>query len=531
MSSFSIIKKYLGLSLLAIGFIYCIFVHFETVRKLKPAGRSDILIAHWQGERGCEEALQGIIDEYNELNPETHVRQQVIIGMGSSYLRWCVTQIIGGDPPDIMEYHQGFRSYLSNYFIGLEKYVNAPNPYNKENELKDTPWKDTFYGGMFANFESELMDYYSIPNTLYTQRFYYNKEIFRRATGSDKAPQTMVEFNEICNKIKNIGVMPVVIENAKGVTAVYLFNALLSQIGWTIENEIDYNHDGLNQAGEFMRAFFLDDYQLSSPQFNAALDLLFEFSRNWGDGFNAIDNTIAPFLFIQQKGACYFGGSWLGRQMLDSCDFELGSFPLPLITENDPIAGQYYDGPWGENTKGVGMSLAISRGPSEDAAADFLRFLTSKKNNTLFNKGPVWVPGVRGSEVHPAVEGFKPLIRGKMVSLGMNSSSYNTEIKRILQNFLGETYSKSQTIEEMARVYSESSVKDNLRGARYAWRRLLKVEEVRHRTEDDLLNADGAQDQAQLRARLVNIYETQVFGANSVFDIMGVAQQKENKRD
>ena len=99
-------KKYktiIGLSLIFIGFIYCIYLHMKTVSQLEQKGKRTILIAHWQGERGCKGSLQKIIDEYNKLHPETHVRQQIIVGMGSSFVRWCVTQIIGGTSPDTRE--------------------------------------------------------------------------------------------------------------------------------------------------------------------------------------------------------------------------------------------------------------------------------------------------------------------------------------------------------------------------------------------------------------------------------------------
>ena len=526
-------KKYktiIGLSLIFIGFIYCIYLHMKTVSQLEQKGKRTILIAHWQGERGCKESLQKIIDEYNKLHPETHVRQQIIVGMGSSFVRWCVTQIIGETPPDIMEYHSGFKSYLGNYFVGLGEYVNKPNPHNKGTDFEKIPWKDTFYGGMYGNWEPELMDYYSVPNTLYTTRFYYNKDIFRKATGSDKPPETIQEFIGICKKIEKLGIMPVIVENAKGQQGVSFFYTILSQIGWTLENELDFNHDGLIQQNEFMRAFYLNDFKLSDPRLEAELKLMREFSRHWGKGFNAIDTTVAPFMFIQQKGACYLGGSWLGRQMLDSCKFDLGCFPFPLVTTKDSVAGKYYCGPWGENTTNPGMALAVAKGPNQDVAIDFLRFLTTKKNNSTFNAGPAWVPGVMGAEINPAVKDFKPLIRGKHIMLGF-TRSVGIEFKRIMQNFLGGTYSRDEALKDLTESYAAHGVKDNLRTARDSWRRLIKVEEIRNDVENKLLNTSDIVMKEKLKKRLANIYETQVYKLNAVYSAFGTAQAKEANND
>jgi len=144
------IKNWTALLLLLSCFLICLGLTIKTHFELKPSGKRTLLLAHWQGERGCKEALEKIIEDYEKLHPDIEVRQQVIIGSGSSFVRWCVTQIIAGTMPDIMEYHSGFRPYLSNYFSGLSEYVKNPNPYNKATRLEKIPWKDTFYGGMLG---------------------------------------------------------------------------------------------------------------------------------------------------------------------------------------------------------------------------------------------------------------------------------------------------------------------------------------------------------------------------------------------
>ncbi len=519
-------KNYFGFILLGIGFIACICTFMTTSREIEGKGKKTVLIAHWQGERGCKEALQKIIDEYNRLHPDVKVRQQIIMGVGSSFVRWCVTQIIGGTPPDIMEYHAGFRSYLGSYFTGLGKYVGQPNPYNRGTDLEKTPWKDTFYGGMYGSWEPELMDYYSIPNTLYTLRFYYNKDIFRKVLGSDKQPETMMEFIEMCRKIKKSGIIPVIVQNADGVQGVVFFRTILSQIGWTFEKELDFNHDGIIQPAEFMRAFYRHGFKFTDPRLKAEFEVMRKFAGYWSRGFNAIGTTVAPFMFIQQRGACYLGGSWLGRQMLDSCKFDLGCFPFPLLTAKDPVAGKFYCGPWGENTTQPGMSLAVADGPNKDVAIDFLRFLTSRKNNAAFNAGPAWVPGVNGAKIDPAVTAFKPLIRGKSINEFFTTGSLTIEFRRILQNFLAGNRQYDETISELTSVYRDSGVRENQRTARDSWRRLQKVEEIRNDTETRLLNVKNEADKKQLENRLSEIYETQVYGLNQVYAVFGMKKKE-----
>jgi raffinose/stachyose/melibiose transport system substrate-binding protein len=184
---------------------------------------------------------------------------------------------------------------------------------------------------MRGSWVSELMNYYSIPNTLYTTRFYYNKDIFRKATGSDKPPKTMREFIEICEKIEKLGVVPVIVENAKGGQGVNFFNTLYSQVAWNVQDEIDYNRDGLISSAEFLRAFTLENYNIDTPMMRALMTLMTDFSKQWGKGFNAIDMTIAPFMFIQEKGACYLGVPGWDAKCWRAASLTLDISPSPLL--------------------------------------------------------------------------------------------------------------------------------------------------------------------------------------------------------
>ncbi|MEI7639879.1 MAG: hypothetical protein WCJ37_21365, partial [Syntrophus sp. (in: bacteria)] len=259
----------------------------------------------------------------------------------------------------------------------------------------------------------------------------------------------------------------------------------------------------------------------------ALMELMKKSSDYWGKGANAIGSDIAPYLFIQGKGACYNCGSWVGRQMVQSCKFKLGDFPFPLIGKDDPIAGKFYCGPWGENMITPGMSLAVADTPNKDLAIDFLQFLTTRKNNGIFNAGPCWLPGVMGAEIPPEMTGFKPLIRGASTWPVFLSAAVGVEFRRILQNYTGGAYGYSEFIRELESIYVEYAPKDYDRSTAQSFQRLSKLEEIRDGIDAGRQEAGALKKEPppELIQKLQELYEYQIIGLNAISAIHGMAPQ------
>jgi hypothetical protein len=62
------------------------------------------------------------------------------------------------------------------------------NPYNQGTELEGRPWRDTYIDGMEGGYFFHVMDFFSIPMTIDNTRVFYNKDLYRRITGSDDPP-------------------------------------------------------------------------------------------------------------------------------------------------------------------------------------------------------------------------------------------------------------------------------------------------------------------------------------------------------
>ena len=95
-----------------------------------------ITIAHWQLEDGFREGIDAAIAEYEKRKAgqgvKVKVRQVAIPVRG--YPQWFLTQLIGGNPADILEV-TGSSDILNQYFTPLSPYIGSPNPWNKGTPL------------------------------------------------------------------------------------------------------------------------------------------------------------------------------------------------------------------------------------------------------------------------------------------------------------------------------------------------------------------------------------------------------------
>ena len=176
------------------------------------------------------------------------------------------------------------------------------------------------------------------------------------------------------------------------------------------------------------------------------------------------------------------------------------------------------------------MSLAVAKGPNQDIAIDFLRFLTTRKNSSRFNAGPCWIPGVLGAKVPETIKGFKPLIRGKNVGAFL-TRSLRIEFSRIMQNFLAGDYDDEKAIAETRRLYDTFALKDTLKASRDSFRRLSRLEELRNDIENRIIAAGTLDSESAIprRQKLRLLYENQIYGLNTISGVSGMAASSKEK--
>jgi raffinose/stachyose/melibiose transport system substrate-binding protein len=385
----------------------------RVARHLDP-GVVTIRIAHWQLEAGYREAMTELAADYGRLHPGVRVEQIAV--PGPLLAQWRNTQLIGGDPPDLLESGAGVNvEQLARFFAPLTAWVEEPNPYNAGTELEGVPWRDTFVDGLSGSAGlATMQDYYGIPLSVGTVRLFYNAGLYREIMGDAPAPRTYAEFLEVCRRTREWAarrgraVLPVA---GSSFTA----NILLDQLfcSQTQRRGLELDRVATLRAPH-PPALFLDPaFSLDDPAVRRGLELMREVGREMQSGFMAYDRDDAIFFFAQGRALTMTTGSWDYRSIATQAPFEIGLCELPLPAPGEGPHGAGVLGRPSDLAEGGGANYlvtAASRHPRE--AVDFLRFLTGRAAQEKLARISRFLPAVAGVDPAPEVAAFRPVAEG-----------------------------------------------------------------------------------------------------------------------
>ena len=390
----------------------------------KP-GEVTIRIAHYQLEPGVREGLDEAAAAYQKLHPNVRVRQEAI--PEGTYAQWLSTQLMGGTAPDIIQIGQvppnQMIAFYARYILPLTPFVPRPNPYNQGTNLEGMPLIQTFKDGMRKAYVNELQEYMNIPLGLTSMRIYYNKDLLRKLTGTDAAPRNFREFLSVCEEIGRQ-------RQPDGKPYIPIAgSAYHYSNGWSLNMvmpltyqaflETDFNGDGLFSKEEMYLGFLSGRLSFAHPAYEKAFQMVREVARFFPHGWAGLNRDEAIFNFAQGRAVFMSTGMWEaeGIQQQAEGKFAIGKMDFVLPDTNDPAYGSVVEGPRYENPEG-GMPMAITNTSKHpEVALDFLLFLTSQKQNEVFNERLKWIPIIEGARLAPGMEIFEPRMEGVFAAM------------------------------------------------------------------------------------------------------------------
>lgn len=476
-------------------------------RELFDPDETIIRIAHWQLELGYRDAMDDVIRMY-EQEQAAKGKKVRILQMAVTekvYPQWLNTSLISGEGPDLALTDQSTmvnnEQYLVRYFVPLSQILSKPNPYNKGNELENVPWRETFFDGMRAAYNLRLQDYYKVPTAAYNLRVFYNKNMFREATGSDKPPETFGELMDVCRKIREYGqghgraLLPIA---GSSYGAGMILNAYLTMFTAGLEKDLDLDLDGAVTQQEIYIGFLKGKVNFAQPNVRAFFDFSSELCSQFNKGFYGRDRATAAFDFVQQRAAMICSGSWDAQSLFvqgEQAGFDVGIFDFPVPAPNETY-GRYVAGKVSEAASGAqgGFGLyKLSRHPEQ--ALDFLQFLTSKRINQIHMEKANWIPVVLGTQPTGRMAPFASDPVGFVTYIDL---WYGSAVDSI---YLGEEQSYLQGEESYDKF--ARTVEDALRNPHYGGDRAWTLE------EDDLIK----QIRNQERVLAVQVIRQTMLGA------------------
>ncbi len=412
-----VIGNIISLVLLVSAFIVSLLYIGKTQKIEYDPSKIHIRISHWQLELGYRDALAAVIKDYEKLHPKVRIHQ---IPVSEQFYGQVInTNLVGGTAPDLME--MGFASmasqdqYLARFYEPMSSYISKPNPYNKGTDLEKVAWRDTFIDGMRSWYRDTLQEYFGVPTSTFTIRMFYNKDLFKKVTGSDEKPKTFSELIAKLKKIKeyakthNLDIVPIA---ASKYGANMIFTRF--QVGFfaNYEDALDIDRDGVISGLELYVGLKEGKIHWNDPINKAYFSLIHELSQYFQKGFMAVGRDQRMFLFVQGKAGMMASGSWDAESIFRQAKFRVGICDFPMPVKNEKY-GKYVLGKLSEAGTGTGSGYGICRySKHKDIALDFLRFLTSKKECQKFNEIVNWIPAVIGTHPTEKLRDFAPDPKG-----------------------------------------------------------------------------------------------------------------------
>ncbi len=392
----------------------------QAEEKFDPNREYDLEIVTWTADKETEGAAwTWLINEYQRVHPNVRIRH--IVQSNRTYKAWATAQFKNADStPDIMQSFpwDAWRwGAEQGYLVPIRSYLNQPSPYDKRYG-EGSSWIQGLYQELLEqNADPYYGEIWTIPISLNTQRFFYNKDIFDRY--GLEVPRTYSELGEVCRRIRQ--------ESAGTIAPIAMWQAG----AWLDHLGAAKNRHLIPQYDLVRKDWIVDSNEqligALQGKWNARTEEMYAFHKmmkkmndeGWfQDGWTGFDTNQCDNLFINGNAAIIREGYWMkeGFDKRIAGRFEFAVMAEPLIDAG--FAGLDL-GKSLELMNSSGSELAITRRCQErgrmGAAIDFLQWMTSPEvaRNLGIKRGAM--PSTSGLEevVAPEIQVFAPEIGGQ----------------------------------------------------------------------------------------------------------------------
>jgi len=380
------------------------------------------------GDPSNEEAFKRMAAGYEGAEKPIRIELQG----AQNYEQWLAIQFIGGKPPAILNIMAPL-SWLygahENRLVAFDPYLDAVNP------MTGQPWRDQFLPGVLDVCKASDGRIYVIPFDVVKVAFFYNKSIFEALDLG--IPTRWSQFMEVCREIDErsedvVGyhVTPCAVGNSQP-SGVVLWNlgTFCDSLFRPKIPELDTRKPDPEHPGKFLEPDgFIDEEELTrgyklriidpmGPEFVSVWRLFKDWSKYWVPDFNGMSDMDVRPKFLQQRAAMAMDGSWWCKTLPDDLndlgpgrEFDYGVFPLPPVFDESYPYFHHPFGSLGSVGNGLSVTSVYDRRTIDDSVGLVRYFSTPPV--LLEASATLNLPTVKGYELPPRYEGFRPLIDG-----------------------------------------------------------------------------------------------------------------------
>ncbi len=300
-----------------------------------------------------------IINNFNETN-EYGVTVNAEFYENEQMKTKLATLMAANNAPDV------FFTYELAY---LEPFVNGGKVADLTDYLENDPeWKSTFSEGTL-----ELLEYdgrnFAIPTQISLCVMFYNKQIF--ADNGLEIPKTYEEFLQVCDTLKNNGVVPMAMSGADAWIPAQFVQQLAGGMAGTdlfygiVDGTEQWNNETHVKAAEEVVRLAEEGY--------------------FQDGYIGMTPEETTEMFLNGNAAMYFQGTWDATTVTDRLGENGGAFVMPA-----------YDSQYDNISVGsLSTSFAVSeKCANKDAAVALLKYWTSLEVQEKLLYGSEKIPAI-----------------------------------------------------------------------------------------------------------------------------------------
>jgi len=311
---------------------------------------------------------QKMADAYMKAHPNVDIKITVL--ENEAFKTKLTTVMQSGEVPDIFQ-SWGGGGLSEQIDAGLLKDVTA------DLDANNGEWRKSFAPAALAVFSKDGKSY-GVPWDMGMVGWWYNKDLFKKA-GIDKEPATWTEFLADVKKLQDAGITPIALGEKDSWTGMHIWSYLATRIG----GEKAFKA-ALDRSGSFADPAFVK----AGEELKKLIDM-----KPFQDGYLGAIHDDMQAAFGNGKAAMELSGQWAPSvEAAKSADTKgvknLGMFGFPAVEGG---AGK------GSDVVGGGNGFAIGKNASKEAV-DFVKFLTSKDNQTLIASQGSGIPVVKGAE-------------------------------------------------------------------------------------------------------------------------------------
>jgi ABC-type glycerol-3-phosphate transport system substrate-binding protein len=376
-------------------------------------------------DKETADVTAAIAKEYEAAHPGTKINLVAAVPTGTDLETWLAARMAANQSPEIMWQQFGTRNQrASTWWLPLNQYLNAPNPYIAAGQPGSAKWSDSLPDYVLAQTKAPDNNWYQVSLDWVETGLYYNKDIFAKA-GVD--PTTWKSW---ANYVKDM-------QTIKEKTGVSPLGMYIAQQGWSNWWWVD---DMLLTAnwGDKANDFYLEKYKTAAafrqlnpeevakaiiegklnatdPRMDNYLKMSKEYVGLLPNDYTSIPNLdeLDP-LFYSGKVASVWTGTWKNKTYAKNIPFNYGVAYLPPFTKDDApgATGSAYrvGGPSSAGQYGITQAAAKAGGGKLDLAVDFLHFLSAPQNFGRMAKAfGGYIPMVKGSQSGDVMAGFQKI--------------------------------------------------------------------------------------------------------------------------